>query len=87
MPAIEAIAPRPTITRPLLVDQIASAQDRNETSKLVDKLFVRVFQQAPQPDMTGKFNNLFSTREQPLTDDAIRDLIVLMMTTPNYQTC
>jgi hypothetical protein len=46
-----------------------------------------VFQQAPQPDMTGKFNNLLSTREQPPTDDAIRDLIVLMMTTPNYQTC
>jgi len=87
MAAIEAIARRPTISRPLLVDQVASPQDRNEPGKLIDKLFVRVFQQAPQPDLTGKFNNLLSTREQPLTDDAIRDLIVLMMTTPNYQTC
>src|SRR3984893_2032594 len=87
MQAIEAIAPRPTISKPLVVDQIASAEDRNQPNKLVDKLFVRVFQQSPQSDIAEKFNNLVSARELPLADDAIRDLIVLRMTTPNYQVC
>jgi hypothetical protein len=33
----------------------------------------------------SKFADFLSTRKLPLDDNAIRDLLVLMMTTPNYQ--
>jgi uncharacterized protein (DUF1800 family) len=84
-PAMEMTAPRPTMTPPLLVDQIVSAEDRQQTDTLVEKLFVRTFQCNPRIELLSKFQDFISTRKLPLDDNAIRDLLVLMMTTPNYQ--
>jgi hypothetical protein len=69
----------------LLVDQIVSAEDRRQPDTLVEKLFVRTFQCNPRIELMSKFADFISTRTLPLDDNAIRDLLVLMMTTPNYQ--
>jgi uncharacterized protein (DUF1800 family) len=84
-PAMEMTAPRPTMTPPLLVAQIVSAEDRQQPDTLVEKLFVRTFQCNPRIELMNKFGDFMSTRKVPLDDNAIRDLLVLMMTTPNYQ--
>jgi hypothetical protein len=77
--------PRPTMTPPLSVDQIVSQNDRTQPDALVEKLFLRIFQSTPQNELTDKFRDFITTRELPLDDDAIRELLLLMMTTPNYQ--
>jgi len=84
-PAMEMTGPRPTMTPPLVVDQIVSAEDRQQPDTLVEKLFVRTFQCNPRIELMSKFGDFISTRKVPLDDNAIRDLLVLMMTTPNYQ--
>ncbi len=83
--AVDMSAPRPTLTAPLLVAQIVSAEDRQQPDTLVEKLFIRTFQCNPRIELMNKFGDFLSTRELPLDDNSIRDLLVLMMTTPNYQ--
>jgi uncharacterized protein (DUF1800 family) len=84
-PALEMTTPRPTMTPPLLVDQIVSQADRMQPDELVQKLFIRTFQCTPQNELTGKFRDFIATRDLPLDDHSIRELLQLMMTTPNYQ--
>jgi hypothetical protein len=76
---------RPTVTPALPVDQIITKPDRQEPYTVVDKLFIRIFQCSSKFELTTKFRELLSGRRLPLDDSAIRDLVVLMMTTPNYQ--
>jgi hypothetical protein len=73
------------MTPPLLVDQIVSQADRIQPNGLIKKLFIRIFQCTPQDELTGKFLDFIAARELPLQDSAIRELVLLMMTTPNYQ--
>jgi uncharacterized protein (DUF1800 family) len=84
-PAMEMTAQRPTMTPPLLVDQIISDDDRTQPDALIRKLFIRTFQCTPQMELTSKFQDFIATRELPLDDSTVRELLVLMMTTPNYQ--
>jgi uncharacterized protein (DUF1800 family) len=84
-PAMEMTGPRPTMTPPLLVDQIVSPQDRHQPGKLAEKLFVRTFQCTPRTELMSKFQDFVATRKLPLDDATIRELLLLMMTTPNYQ--
>jgi uncharacterized protein (DUF1800 family) len=84
-PAMEMTTPRPTITPPLLVEQLVSAEDRQQPDLLVEKLFVRTFQCNPRIELISKFGDFLSTRKLPLDDNVIRDLLILMMTTPDYQ--
>jgi uncharacterized protein (DUF1800 family) len=84
-PELEMTTPRPTMTPPLLVDQIVSQADRIQPNGLIKKLFIRIFQCTPQDELTGKFLDFIAARELPLEDNAIRELVLLMMTTPNYQ--
>jgi uncharacterized protein (DUF1800 family) len=83
--AMEMSASRPTMTPPLSVEKIVSEEDRAQPDALIRKLFVRTFQSAPQNDLTGKFRDFLATRELPLDDTSIRELLLLMMTSPNYQ--
>jgi hypothetical protein len=69
----------------LLVEKIVSEEDRSQPDELIQLLFVRTFQCTPQSEMTGKFRDFIATRELPLDDSSIRELLLLMMTTPNYQ--
>jgi len=84
-PALEMTTPRPTMTPPLLVDKIVTQAERRQPDALIQKLFVRTFQRAPQNELTEKFRDFLLTREVPLDDNAIRELLLLMMTSPNYQ--
>jgi hypothetical protein len=76
---------RPTVTQPLPVDQIVTAADRQEPHTVVEKLFIRIFQCSSKFELTTRFREFLSSRRLPLDDSSIRDLVVLMMTTPNYQ--
>jgi uncharacterized protein (DUF1800 family) len=84
-PALEMTPPRPTLTAPLLVDQIVSPEDRRQPDTLIRKLFIRTFQCGPQKELTDKFRDFLATRELPLDDNSIRELLLMMMTSPNYQ--
>ncbi len=83
--AVDLSAPRPMMTQPLLVDKIVSPEDRSQPDSLIRKLYIRTFQSTPQNDLTGKLRDFIATRELPLDDSAIRELLLLMMTSPNYQ--
>jgi Protein of unknown function (DUF1800) len=84
-PIVEMTSPRPTLTAPLLVDQIVSPEDRQKPETVIRKLFIRTFQSAPQKELTQKFRDFLATRELPLEDNSIRELLLLMMSSPNYQ--
>jgi uncharacterized protein (DUF1800 family) len=84
-PVMEMKTQRAIMTSPLLVDQIVSQEDRSQPEELVRKLFRRTFQGTPENQLIGKFRDFIATRQQPLDDSAIRELLLLMMTTPNYQ--
>jgi uncharacterized protein (DUF1800 family) len=84
-PILEMTPPRPTLTPPLFVDQIVSPEDRQKPDTLVRKLFIRTFQCVPQKELTHKLRDFLTTRELPLDDSSIRELLLLMMTSPNYQ--
>ena len=84
-PAMEMSAARPALTPPLQVSNLVSAEDRSQPDALIEKLFVRSFQCTPQNGLTARFREFAATRQLPLDDDTIRELLVLMMTTPEYQ--
>ena len=56
-----------------------------QPDELIQKLFIRTFQCTAQNELTGKFRDFIATRELPMDDHSIRELVQLMMTTPNYQ--
>jgi hypothetical protein len=84
-PAAMDMSTSPTMTTPLLVDKIVSPEDRSQPDTLIRKLYIRTFQCSPQRELTGKLRDFIATRELPLDDKAIRELLLLMMTSPNYQ--
>jgi uncharacterized protein (DUF1800 family) len=84
-PAMEMTVARTAITPPLLVGNLVSSEDRSQPDALIRKLFVRSFQCTPQNELTAPFRDFLDTRQSPLDDNAIRELLVLMMTTPEYQ--
>ncbi len=84
-PAMDSTKTRSTITAPLLVEEIVSREDRTQPEALIRKLSRRNFQCTPPSDLTSKFREFIAAREQPLSDEVIRELLQLMMTTPNYQ--
>jgi len=76
---------RPTTTPALPVDQLITTSDRQQPQNVVEKLFVQIFQCSSKFELTTKFREFLSNRRIPIDDSTIRDLVVLMMTTPNYQ--
>jgi uncharacterized protein (DUF1800 family) len=80
-----AATPFPPLTSPWPVEQYINAGDRNDAKRLLEKLYTRIFQSRPQSDLLQNFIEVASTKASPFDDDSIRDLAVLMMTTPNYQ--
>jgi hypothetical protein len=49
------------------------------------RLFIRTFQCSPLKELTDKFRDFIATRELPLDDNSVRELLLMMMTSPNYQ--
>jgi hypothetical protein len=72
---------------PLDVARIAPAALRADSGKLVDALSLRLF----QATLTGRSRDAFieylQSKSQPADDEAVRGLLHLMMSTPQYQLC
>jgi uncharacterized protein (DUF1800 family) len=77
--------PLPPLTTPWPVEKFVDTEDRKDAKRLLEKLYVRLFQSSPQSDLIKQFIEVASTKPLPFDDASIRDLITLMMTTPNYQ--
>ncbi|HYZ75328.1 MAG TPA: DUF1800 domain-containing protein, partial [Chthoniobacterales bacterium] len=71
----------------LQVDQLVTAEDRKDPEAAVQKIYARAFQTTPDPQLFDRILDVAKLKPLPLADDAIRDLVALMMMTPNYQVC
>jgi uncharacterized protein (DUF1800 family) len=71
----------------LQVDQLVTAEDRKDPEAAVRKICSRAFQTRPDPQLFDRILEVAKLKPLPLADDAIRDLVALMMMTPNYQVC
>jgi len=72
---------------PLPVDALVTGEDRADPEAALRKIYARAFQTTPDPQVFSRILAVAKERTLPLADDAIRDLVALMMTTPNYQVC
>ena len=77
--------PFPPLTSPWPVERFVNTEDRKDANRLFEKLYAQIFQSKPQADLLKKFIEVAAAKPMPLDDASIRDLVALMMTTPNYQ--
>jgi len=77
--------PFPSLTSPWPVEKYVNSEDRKDVKRLLGKLYIQIFQSSPQSDLLKNFIEVASNKTLPLDDGSIRDLVTLMMTTPNYQ--
>jgi len=71
----------------LPVDQLVTVEDRKDPEAVVRKIYARAFQTTPDPQLFARILAVAKLKQLPLADGAIRDLVVLVMMTPNYQVC
>ena len=71
----------------LPVDQLVTTEDRKDPEAAVRKIYARAFLTRPDPQLFDRILAVAKLKPLPLADDAIRDLVALMMMTPNYQVC
>ena len=71
----------------LPVDNLVTSEDRADPEAALKKIYARAFLTTPDPQLFNRILSVAKEKELPLSDDAIRDLIALMMMTPNYQVC
>ena len=72
---------------PLDVAKIAPAALRAEPEKLVDALVLRLFQAPLVGRSRDAFLEYLRAKAQPANDEAVRGLLHLMMSTPQFQLC
>jgi len=72
---------------PLPVDTLVTGEDRADPEAVLRKLYARAFQTTPDPQLFSRILTVAKEKPLPLADDAIRDLVALIMMTPNYQVC
>ncbi|MBV9274892.1 MAG: DUF1800 family protein, partial [Verrucomicrobia bacterium] len=72
---------------PIPIEKLATEQDRSNPPALLEKVYTHLFPGTRNPDLFDRFNTVIKAKPVPLTDSAVRELIALMMTTPNYQVC
>jgi uncharacterized protein (DUF1800 family) len=77
--------PLPPLTSPWPVGKFVETEDRRDAKQLIGKLYNLVFQSKPDSDLLQKFIDVAVTKPKPFNDRSIRELIILMMTTPYYQ--
>ena len=65
--------------------EIAPSELREDPDKLLEKLGWRIYQSPLQPDQKTAFLEFLKTKPAPVTDETLRDLLHLMMSTPQYQ--
>src|ERR1700722_4362448 len=72
---------------PLPVDTLVTGEDRADPEAAIRKLYARAFQTTPDPQLFSRILAVAKEKNLPLADDAVRDLVALIMMTPNYQVC
>jgi uncharacterized protein (DUF1800 family) len=72
---------------PLDVARIAPAALRADVGKLVDALSLRLFQTTLTGRSRDAFVEFLQSKSQPADDEAVRGLLHLMMSTPQFQLC
>jgi hypothetical protein len=77
--------PLPPLTSPWPVGKFVETEDRRDAKQLIGKLYNLVFQSKPDSDLLQKFIDVAVTKPKPFNDRSIRELVILMMTTPYYQ--
>lgn len=70
---------------PIDVNKLASPDLRDKPRELVDVLSRRLFQNPPSEKELDTFTQYFDGRKSENSDDAVRGLIHLMMSTPQFQ--
>jgi hypothetical protein len=71
----------------LPVDNLVTTEDRADPEAVLRRIYARAFQTTPDPQLFSRILAVTKKKPLPLSDDAIRDLVALMMMTPNYQVC
>jgi uncharacterized protein (DUF1800 family) len=71
----------------LPIEKLVTEQDRSNPSALIEKVYAHLFPGKRDPELFDGFVTVLQAKPVPLTDNAVRELIALMMTTPNYQVC
>ena len=82
-----APTPPPRLTGGLPIGRTITAEDRKDPRRVVEKLSQAIFQATPETVLFEKFVNVIAADPVPFDDHTIRELAVLMMSTPNYQLC
>ena len=82
-----APTPPPRLTGGLPVGRIITADDRKDPRRVVEKLSQLIFQATPETALFEKFVKVIATNPVPFDDRTIRELAILMMSTPDYQLC
>lgn len=76
-----------TKTALLPLQRIAPSADRFESALLLDPLVFRLFNSHISMKERGDFLTFLQNHSTPYTDNVIRDLLQIMMGTPEYQLC
>ena len=74
-----------TKTASIPLDKIAPSDDRTDPEQLVDKLSFRIFNFTTPPKEKEAYKAFISRNLIPYSDAPVRDLMQLMMSTPEYQ--
>jgi hypothetical protein len=70
---------------PIDVSKVVPNESRDEPRELVDLLNARFFQVRPSKKETGTFVRFLESRTPDTSDATMRELVHLMMSTPQFQ--
>jgi hypothetical protein len=85
--SLRAMAQNAVRLAALPVDNLLTTEDRADPEAALRRIYARAFQTTPDPQLFSRILAVAKEKPLPLSDDAIRDLVALMMMTPNYQVC
>lgn len=74
-----------TKTAAIPLDKIAPTEDRNDPDRLVDHLSYRIFNFPTPAKEKAAYKAFIQKTPVPYTDASVRDLMQVMMSTPEYQ--
>jgi hypothetical protein len=69
------------------VTALVTGRERAESAALVKNLCRRLCPDRPPPALEAQCLALMAGKPLPLSDQAIRELVALMVATPNFQLC
>ncbi|MBV8901788.1 MAG: DUF1800 domain-containing protein [Verrucomicrobia bacterium] len=89
MGVVVSSQPRPAVRpiAPLDVTALVTRQEHAEPAALVKDLCRRLFPDRPPAPLEEQCLGLVAGKPLPLSDQAIRELVALMVATPNFQLC